>query len=302
MPSLAVEFEMPQEIFQGLLSGEYKRFGGVIRNDSGEIVKHLIETGEILSSNDVSVMKQMQALGLGNQLSLSTNLLTLGIMTVGFIVLNNKLIKIENRLSDIAGRLKEMDRKIDFIQDKIDVQIMARLRAAVNMGDNALFSKDRKEQQFLKAQEKFIEAKYSFQGLLEKIEENYGIVNMYETYAHYGACYLTSAMGEAHCSLYLGDYEVALNSIKQSAQFIGIMNENYQASFNPRRVAVQKISHKEIPQIKMYQSEFDEMRKRVDSALEQVNLMLRNNLSYYDMDRLCQGNSNVPIAYLTETI
>ena len=302
MPSLAVEFEMSEEIFKGLLSGEYKRFGGVIRNDAGEIVRHLVETGEILSSNNVSIMKQMQALNLGNGLALSTNLLTIGVMTVGFLVINNKLTKMENSLSEIRSCLGKMDRKIDFIQDKIDVQIMAGLRTAVNIGDNAVMSKVNKEQQFLNARDKFIVAKHSFQGILEKIQENYGIVNLYETYVHYGACYMTAAMGEAKCSLYLDDYEVALKSIKQSTQFIEEINGNYQASFNPRRITVQKISHKEIPQVKLYQCEFDEMRKRIGSALDQINLLIRTGTSYSELDSLCQSKSkHMPIAYLVET-
>ena len=77
------------------MSGEYTRCGGVICDGAGQIVKHLVETGQYIEVDNISVMQQMKALKLLGNLSLTTNLLTLGVVSVGFLVMNQKLIKME---------------------------------------------------------------------------------------------------------------------------------------------------------------------------------------------------------------
>lgn len=46
-----VDFKVPKEIEAGLLDGRYFRVGGIVRNQSGEIVKHLEEVGGENSRN-----------------------------------------------------------------------------------------------------------------------------------------------------------------------------------------------------------------------------------------------------------
>ena len=301
MSILTVDFELPQEILDGLLSGEYTRCGGVIRDGAGQIVKHLVETGQYIEVNNISVMQQMKALKLLGNLSLTTNLLTLGVVSVGFLVMNQKLIKMEKQLCDIKNGLKEIERKIDFIQDQLDVKLLAKLKAAINIGEAALLSKEDKKIRFLDAQNRFIEVKHEMHGLAEKIRGRYGIVSFYDIYAHYGACYAIAAMGEAKCALYLDEHEIAIKNIRESANDINVMRRYYQESFNPRRIEVQQITHAEIPRVKQYSDEFDEMRKRIESAEAQINLLLRTGTSYMDLEKMCSSKvASGPIAYVTE--
>ena len=79
------------------------------------------------------------------------------------------------------------------------------------------------------------------------------------------------------------------------------MRRYYQESFNPRRIEVQQITHAEIPRVKQYRYEFDEMHKRIESAEAQINLLLRTGTSYMDLEKLCSSKvASGPIAYVTE--
>ncbi len=303
MPGITVDFDMPSEILQGLLNGNYTRCGGVIRDEAGHIIKHLVETGQYINTENATIMQQMQAMKLAGNLALSANLVTLGVVSVGFLVMNQKLAKMEDKLNEISAGIEKIERKIDFIQDRIDVKLLAKLKAAVSIGENALLSRNGRKERFLEAHHKFIEVKCETQGIMEMIREKYGIVPFYEMYAHYGACYTVAAMGETKSALYLEEPEIAMNSSNESANELREMGECYKKSFNPRRVEVQKIRHSEIVRVKQYHSEFDEMRERVESLEAQIQMMLRTGTSFVELTEMCRGNEMVgPIAYLTEAI
>jgi len=103
---------IPDSVLAGVLSGSYKIFGGVIRNDTGQIIAHLVNAGNSvdLVSTFLSPLNTIfsglntyqlyrvgvdvqKLIGLA-QASMVISGLTLAVSSAGFLFLNNKIYKI----------------------------------------------------------------------------------------------------------------------------------------------------------------------------------------------------------------
>jgi hypothetical protein len=60
---IPVSFQVPPEIALGLASGEFIRFGGVVRDSAGHIVAHLKETGSEITKSNLDVARAVKSRG-----------------------------------------------------------------------------------------------------------------------------------------------------------------------------------------------------------------------------------------------
>lgn len=122
---------IPDSMLLGVLSGEYNIFGGVIRDSSGKIVAHLINSatpGNLLSLIPSSVsgvfpganIYQLHQIGSDiNQLlslakvSMVFSGLTLAVSAASFFFLNKKLNAIDCKLNQIASDVKSIKKFLD---------------------------------------------------------------------------------------------------------------------------------------------------------------------------------------------
>jgi hypothetical protein len=124
-------FSIPPEFLAGLADGTLGRFGTVIKNlDTGKIVSHLQETPvaqgifESLAENPLNplgavqtvssvysnvqlaqVKSMLESLELLQYANLGLSAAGLGVSAVGFVVINQKLKKIESQISDLSDRM-----------------------------------------------------------------------------------------------------------------------------------------------------------------------------------------------------
>ncbi|MEL6223060.1 MAG: hypothetical protein AAFR31_10525, partial [Cyanobacteria bacterium J06627_8] len=150
---LTVARAIPPEVITGLLSGQYKQYGGVIRwasgtQNAGQIVRHLLPvTSQSLVSplfesvsSTLGVVNTYQLHRLSGQVSNLTasvnqlfhvatgtmvlSGLNLAVSAVGFAVLNEKLKKLE-------GKLNEIQQEVKAIRSLLELDERAKLGAAL---------------------------------------------------------------------------------------------------------------------------------------------------------------------------
>lgn len=122
---------IPDSVMMGLLTGTYKVFGGVIRNDSGQIVAHLVNAetpANLLStfasplSAGLSGINMFQLHQIGADVTQLLTLakgtmvlsgLTLAASAAGFMFLSHKISKIDEELKVIAKDVKSIRRFLE---------------------------------------------------------------------------------------------------------------------------------------------------------------------------------------------
>lgn len=135
---------IPDSVLAGVLSGSYKIFGGVVRNDAGKIVAHLVNAGNpanILTTflspvnTAFSGLNTYQLYRIGSnvqqliglaQASMVISGLTLAVSSAGFLFLNHKINKIDKKLEEMAADLK-------YIKKFLELQERARLISALKV-------------------------------------------------------------------------------------------------------------------------------------------------------------------------
>ena len=210
---------IPDSVLAGVLSGSYKVFGGVVRNDAGQIIAHLVNAGNpanILSTffspvntafsglNTYQLYRigadVQQLIGLA-QASMVMSGLTLAVSSAGFLFLNNKINKIDNKLKEMSADLK-------YIKKFLDLQERGRLTSALKvireLGQIEDYST--KTQILINSRQTLgeIHEKYKVLLLEDKISKEFMPVEEYFT---------ITAIGHALCSAELGMYDHAKNDL-----------------------------------------------------------------------------------------
>lgn len=126
MSPVTATFMIPESIRAGLSSGIYERIGGVIRySDSKQVVAWLREGGQ---QNLVGTLPVNPLLG-------TASLLNLGVSTISFAV-------IVNRLNQIQQSLLKMQKTLESIERKIDLGYLAKFRTATQLAINQCFNNE----------------------------------------------------------------------------------------------------------------------------------------------------------------
>ena len=125
---LNLERTIPDSVLAGVLSNQYSVHGGVIRNASGQIVRHLIPAAgqslnpfglvglpfDFINTYQLHRLSEMsQQLMIIGTTTMALSGLNLAVSSVGFLALNKSLKEVEDQL-------KKMDAKLDWIRTFLD--------------------------------------------------------------------------------------------------------------------------------------------------------------------------------------
>lgn len=206
---------IPDSVLTGVLTGSYKIFGGVIRNQSGHIVAHLVNASsplDIVSTfvsplNSVfSGLNTYQLYRIGNDVSKLIGLaqasvmisgLTLAVSGAGFLFLNHKLNKIDRKLEEIAADVKS-------IKKFLEVQERARLISALKVIRELSQIEDpaTKTQMLINSRQTLGEIHEKYKTLMVDSKGSKDLMPVEEYFT-------ITAIGHALCSAELGMYEQA---------------------------------------------------------------------------------------------
>lgn len=213
---------IPDSVLAGVLSGSYKIFGGVIRNDAGQIVAHLVNAGNqvnllpmflspvnsIFSGLNTYQLYRIgtnvqQLIGLA-QASMAISGLTLAVSSAGFLFLSNKINKIDKKLEEMAADLK-------YIKKFLELQERARLVSALKVIRELgqIEDESTKTQMLINSRQTLGEIHEKYKALLleDKSAKELMFIEEYFT---------ITAIGHALCSAELGMYDQATNDLLES--------------------------------------------------------------------------------------
>lgn len=213
---------VPDSVLSGIMTGSYKVFGGVVRNDAGQIVAHLVNAGNQAKqlSTFLSPVNAafsgfntyqlyrigadiQQLIGLAKA-SMVISGLTLAVSSAGFLFLNNKINKIDKKLGEMAADLK-------YIRTFLELQERARLISALKVIRELgqIDDVSTKMQMLINSRQTLGEIHEKYKALLIK-DKNVKELMPVEEY------FTITAIGHALCSAELGMYGQAANDLSES--------------------------------------------------------------------------------------
>ncbi len=201
---------IPDSVLSGVLSGAYKVFGGVVRDNSGRIVAHLINTD--LPSNALSAfaspvsavlsgVNTIQLHSLKNavnevmaisQTTMAISGLSLAVSASSFFVLNAKLNRIDEQLQTMAKEVKSIKAILEVQERSRLITALKTLRELPQITD-----KEARRQMLINSRQ-----------TLGELHEQYKIMLLDENeqfdYASVEEYFTITALGNAMCSAELG--------------------------------------------------------------------------------------------------
>lgn len=132
--NLTVFFDVPTAVVRGLADGSYERVGGIIRNASDKKIVMWLQEG---GSRASQALAQPPLAGISGAASASTMLsaVNLGVSVAGFALVLQQL----NLISD---RIRSIEAKLERVSQKLDDQVLGRLKAGINACQNAVELQD----------------------------------------------------------------------------------------------------------------------------------------------------------------
>lgn len=204
---------IPDKVLLGVLSGGYKVLGGVVRNDMGQIVAHLVHAAPVMSMMSgvfpplglaVTAFNTYQLHGIGKDIATLMGLvkgtmmisgLTLAVSSAGFVFLGGKLNRIE-------GELKAMSADIKSIKVFLEYQERARLISALKALREINEDVDTRRQILINSRQTLGEIHEKYKSLLIKDKSVSEFIAAEEYFT-------ITAIGHALCSAELGMCEQA---------------------------------------------------------------------------------------------
>ena len=230
-----MEFSIPSEFMGKVASGEYTRYGTIIKDNlSGKIIGHIKEVGmnsvlknfkiptNPLSANAEAVkavsgvvqnfqVKEMQnvleSMQLVNNVGALASVATLGVSVSGFAVVTQKLNQLEEKL-DVA--LEKVDRVLEIIENlnmKQEVLEFAEVKTASEQLHNALFTENiaRRKDLLTQANNTFHKYKNYYLKIAQDKSIWYDGQLPLEVAHELYARYITCVMGQLYSEFLLGD-------------------------------------------------------------------------------------------------
>lgn len=316
-----MEFVVPSQFIDKVTSGEYVRYGTIIKNSSGKIVGHLKEVGMDSILKDFKIpmnplnagteaikavsgivqnfqLKEMKSLldsmQLVNNIGSLSSVATLGVSVVGFAIVTSKLNQLEKKLNIT---LEKVDRVLEIVQNlnmKQEVLEFAEVKTASEQLHNALFTEDSNRRKDLLTQANATFHKYKNYYL--KIAQDKSIWYdgqlplevAHELYARY----ITCVMGQLYSEFLLGDLSCFRESWK-------IINEEVTDISNIDTIKILRSKSNENSS-ELFTTNYDELVTKIKNT-KKILVETNNRIESMDYEANYLLESKIePFEYLKE--
>ena len=208
MPTVDTSFDVPEDIREGLDSGQYERVGGVIREfDTKQVVAWLRENqpGNIVNF-DSSFHHFLPFLGV----------LNLAVSVGGFALVLGRLKNIEYQLRNVNNTTSQINKKIDF-------QGYANLTSAIQQANSAFLMSNPQNRQSsaMQAIDRLLVAEHYFSSLFDEQEKMHETTD-FESNGHQLLSTICLAYtAEALCYMELDESQVAMGRVTEAYEQLG---------------------------------------------------------------------------------
>jgi len=210
---LTVTRSIPSEVVTGLMTGQYKLHGGVIRwaastEYAGQIVCHLLPFSQIEPLVQINALaattQQVLQIATGTMVMAGLNL---AVTTLGFAVFNEKLKNLE-------GKLNELQKEVKAIRALLELEERARLAAALRDLLNVVNVKNPELRHTMLFNSKNVLAPISL-----KYKELLASADTIELAMAYEEYFCLTSLTHTRCSAELGMLEMARRDLEEANIF-----------------------------------------------------------------------------------
>ncbi len=203
MPTVDTSFDVPEDIREGLDSGQYERVGGVIRDlDTKQIVAWLRENqpGKVVNF-DYSFHHFLPFLGV----------LNLAVSVGGFALVLGRLKSIEDQLRGLNNVTSQVNQKIDF-------QCYANLTAAIQQANSAFLMSNpqNRHSSAMQAIDRLLVAEHYFSSLFDEQEKIHKTTDFESNGRHLLSTICLAYTAEALCYMELDEPQVAISRVTEA--------------------------------------------------------------------------------------
>lgn len=210
MYPIEVALDVPAKFAKKLLSGEYERVGGIIRNAKTKQIVAWLREIKVVNPDFSKILTS-------SQISAAASVLNLAFSAMAFAVIMERLGTIERRLQQAQEVLRQ-------INHKIDLGFYANFRAALDLAVNA-FTMAKPENRRISAMQaisNFLEAEHHYTALTDaQLEAGDRVAD------DYLLTLSLSYVAETRCYLELEELETARRRLQEGAAVLHPRVERY---------------------------------------------------------------------------
>lgn len=300
MNKMEVTFEIPEEIINGLTTGDYERVGGVIREaDSKRTVAWLTEvTGDLSEqARKLPGDTELQRILFNQNMIMGLQVVNLGVSIAGFALLYKKLQVLEAEIRNISTDLKEVKRSVERLDKKQYLQQIAPMLSALKAVKESgkLSNISIKAQKLTLVDSQLCESvEYFWQilqwMLVERLETEYP--------EEFAACYRAwnlACQGSINSMLALEEVAVALdrlNSYKSSHAELGLQYKEIRGDKNRRILSIDKACSSD-PVLTSLGIQMIVAHDLIKGQALQMEFIKENNLKITDIEKIPAGEMGV---------
>jgi len=316
---MTIPFEMPAQFMGKVLSGEYVRYGGILKDAvTGQVIGHLKEVGSLgkvlgaiptdpisaiskviqigqyahLSHQNTQIMQnitQIQSTLEGLQLITSvaalSSVASLGVSIAGFAYVQQRLKKLDSKLDDVLGELRQVKKIVQRSEIKIDALSYSRLQAATEELSIAEAADGEKEciDYARSAETKFRVIKRYYSILLK--DDNYNVLGdpelPFPQAIELHSRFIAAMEGELHACFLKGDFGAYRMCLQTNTELAqNICQFDKKAAYHNRLASSLFIEPKLTAiKIKEIHDIASENFARIRSMNTEINFIQRNNLT-----------------------
>jgi len=304
-----IQFMIPPEFIPNVLSGEWARYGAILKDtNTGRIVGHLKEVGDLGQSLStmVSPVDAISQVGQHYQLAqiqdtlnslqmISTvgavaSVATLGVCVAGFIVVNNKLNKLNAKLDEILKEVNAVRELVDHLNIKWDALTYARLQTAGEQLYVAQNSDSMRKSLLESSYASFLELRNYYSNLIEKhnfwIDGQFPIKSAVEMYSRFIGC----CLGQLQSAFLLGDLSAFRKTWEIVNQKVRVLSHfDKTAAFRARTDSISKSTfsmlnvnpHEVASQVKDAHAIAVETCARVETMIVEADYVARHQIDTF---------------------
>jgi hypothetical protein len=314
-----MEFVIPTEFILKVSSGEYVRYGTIIKDSSGKIVGHLKEAGieSVLKDFKIPINplsagtefikatsgiaqnfqlremhKLMESMQLVNNIGAVASVATLGVSVAGFAVVTQKLNQLEEKLD---FTLEKVDRVLEIVENlnmKQEILEFAEIKTASEQLHNALFTEDIIRRKDLLTQANHIFHKYK--NFYLKIAQDKSIWYdgqlPIEVANELYARYITCVMGQLYSEFLLGDLSCFRESWK-------VINKEVKTISDIDKIKILR-NKSDIKASEIFGIDYDDLATKISNT-QKILVETSNRVESMDYEAQYLLESNIePFEYL----